>query len=848
MTEADLSKIDGLTSKQAQELLKEEGFNELPIQKKRSIFILLFDILKEPMFALLIGAGLIYFFLGEIKDTLMLGSFIFVVVGITIYQQRKTEKALEALKNLSSPRALVIRDGHEVRIAGREVVRGDVIILREGDRVPADAQVLECTNFSVDESLLTGESLQVRKTQWDGKSKMVRPGGEDLPFVYSGTMVVQGRAIVKSIAIGIHTEMGKIGRALETVKEEDTLLQKETGKIVRTFAIAGILLSLLMVLILGLVRGLWLQGLLSGLTLSMSMLPEEFPVVLLIFLTLGAWRMSKKNVLTRKNSAIETLGAASILCVDKTGTLTLNKMQLTSLYAKKANFEITEGVKLPENFHNLLEYAMLASQLDPFDPIEKAVKSVSQKFLINTEHIHQNWNLVKEYPLSKQLLALSHVWSSPDLKQSVIAAKGAPEAIMDLCHMDTDGKKEIMDQISQMARRGLRVLGVARSVFTKSNLPKKQHDFIFEFIGLVGFRDPVRPTVSKAVDEAYKAGVRVIMITGDYPGTASYVAKMIGLRNPQKFITGTELTTLDHLQLREKIKSVNIFARVIPEQKLAIVNALKANGEIVAMTGDGVNDAPALKSAHIGIAMGERGTDVAREASSLVLLNDDFSLIVLAVRLGRKIYDNLKKAMSYIFAVHMPIAGMSLLPVLFNLPIILFPAHIAFLELIIDPACSTVFEAVSEEKNIMNRPPRNLRDSLFNKRTLTLSLMQGITVLIAVFLILLTFMRFGRSETEIRTITFVTLVFANLLLIITNISWTDNFINILQKKNQSLLYVLLGTVMVLGLVVYLPFLQKLFHFSTLRFTDLLVALFMSVVSISWFEIFKIINKKSKAMI
>ncbi|MDO8610611.1 MAG: HAD-IC family P-type ATPase, partial [bacterium] len=389
---------------------------------------------------------------------------------------------------------------------------------------------------------------------------------------------------------------------------------------------------------------------------------------------------------------------------------------------------------LPEKYHELLEYSVLASQRDPFDPIEKEIKTKGVEYLSHTEHIHQDWMIIKEYTLSKELLALSHVWQSPDKKEYLIAAKGAPEAIVDLCHLNKLQYKKVMSDIQMMSEKGLRVLGVARALFNKKNLPKGQHDFDFEYIGLIGFSDPVRSNIVESVKECHNAGIRVIMITGDYPGTACYIAKQIGLKNPEKYITGSELLTMDNLQLRERIKNISVFARVVPEQKLAIVNAFKANGDIVAMTGDGVNDAPALKSAHIGIAMGERGTDVARESSDLVLLNDDFFSIVQAVKLGRRIFDNLKKAIAYIFAVHIPIAGMSLLPVLFNLPIVLFPAHIAFLELIIDPACSVVFESEKEEHDVMNRPPRNLKHPLFSKKTFILSLLQGLSVLSIVFI------------------------------------------------------------------------------------------------------------------
>ena len=602
---------------------------------------------------------------------------------------------------------------------------------------------------------------------------------------------------------------------------------------------------MLVILIYGFTRGNWLNGILSGLTLSMAMLPEEFPVVLIIFLTLGAWRISKSQVLTRRAPAIETLGAATVLCTDKTGTLTLNAMHLAALCVKGAyyNIDTEKADVLPEVVHDLVEYGILASQKDPFDPIEKEVKRLGEFYLSGSEHVHNNWRIIKEYPLSKALLALSHVWESPDKRNYVIAAKGSPEAIADLCHFSQLQQNEMKVCIEEMASRGLRVLGVAKASFKKTDLPDVQHDFPFTFVGLLGFIDPVRAAVPASIREAHEAGMRVIMITGDYPGTAVYIAKQIGLKNPEQCITGPELEAMDHLQLRERIKTVNVFARVVPEQKLLIVNALKANGAVVAMTGDGVNDAPALKSANIGIAMGERGTDVAREASALVLLNDDFSSIVHAVKLGRRIFDNLKKAIAYIFAIHVPIAGMSLLPVLFQLPIALLPAHIAFLELIIDPACSIVFEACPDEQDIMKRSPRNLHESLFNKKTFIFSLLQGLSILAVVFTVFWLALYLKKGELEARTLAFATLVFANVMLITTNLSWSKNLFGIIKSKNQALLWVVSGAIVALGFVIYVPMLRNLFHFSVLSLEDLFIALASGTVSLVWFEGLKALNKK-----
>ena len=778
-------------------------------------------------------------------------------MGITFYQENRTERALEALRDLSSPRALVIRDGVQKRIAGREVARGDMLMLAEGDRVPADAALLWSLNLSVDESLLTGESVPVRKVTWDNRTEtmaMVRPGGDDLPFVYSGTMVVQGQGIAEVQATGLNTELGKIGKALQTVEAEETSLHRETGRLVRTLAIMGLAFCLTVVILYGLTRGDWLNGLLAGITLAMSLLPEEFPVVLTIFLALGAWRIAQNKVLTRRMPAVETLGSATVLCVDKTGTLTLNRMSVSRLFAAGSVFSIphhTTGQQnndhlLPEAFHELVEYSILASQQDPFDPMEKAMRQLGELYLAQTEHIHRDWTLVREYPLSPVLLAISHVWKSPASETYVIAAKGAPEAIMDLCHLDETQKEELSRQIINMADDGLRVLGVARAYFMQTEpLPDEQHDFAFKFIGLIGLADPVRPGVAGSVKECYTAGIRVVMITGDYPGTARNIAQQVGLKSTDECITGTELDAMNDTELQERIKTVNIFARVVPEQKLRLVNALKANGEIVAMTGDGVNDSPALKSSHIGIAMGGRGTDVARESAALVLLDDDFSSIVHAVKLGRRIYDNIRKAMIYILAIHVPIAGISLVPLLLGQPLILFPVQIVFLELIIDPASSIAFEAEPGNPHLMERPPRDPREPMFGRPTILLSLLQGASVLLSVLLIYFFASYQGLGESVVRAMTFTTLVLGNLGLIYVNRSQSRLIINTIRERNIALWLITLGVIIGLGLVLYVPLLRDLFSFVSPNSLELLLCVAAALISILWFEIVKLVRNWRK---
>ena len=835
-------KIQGLTEEKVKLKIAAEGFNELPSSKPKSLLHIALGVFQEPMFLLLVACGVLYLFLGDVQEGLMLLAFVFVIMGIEFYQEKKTEKALDALKDLASPRALVIRDGVEKRIAGREVVTDDIMILQEGDRVPADAKVLYSVNLSADESLLTGEPVPVRKSEWCEGTMQARPGGDDLPFVFSGSMIVQGNGIAKVTTTALNTEIGKIGKALNEVKDEPTKLKLEMGSLVKKLAIIGIVLCLIVIAVYTITRGDLLKGFLAGITLAMAMLPEEFPVVLTIFLALGAWRISKKNVLTRKPAAVETLGSTTVLCTDKTGTLTKNKMTVSRLFNGKDFMTVSADCTFTEEFHEIIEFGILSSQVNPFDPMEKAITIVGDQFLKNTEHLHNDWSMIKEYPLSKELLAMSRVFNNIETKTRTIAAKGAPEAIFDLCHLSEERKSELAHAIDAMASSGLRVLGVAKDVEKMTELPEIQHDFNFEFVGLIGLSDPVRENVPQAVAECYKAGIRVIMITGDYPVTAINIGREIGLKNYKAVITGVQLEELSEHELAEKIKTVNIFARVVPEQKLKIVNALKHNNEIVAMTGDGVNDAPALKAANIGIAMGEKGTDVAREASSLVLMDDNFASIVGAVRMGRRIFDNLQKALGYIFAIHVPIAGLSLIPVFFaDLPLILWPVHIVFLELIIDPACSIVFEAEKEERNVMNRKPKAYDEPFFGLKKILLSCSQGIGILIIVFSVYLFGLKYGYSEREVRALAFTTLIASNIAVILSNRSWTRNIFQILATSNKTVKWVAGGAAFFLVLILNIPFLLNLFQFDKISFVEALFCIGAGFLSILWFEIYKVVK-------
>ena len=830
----------GLSEEEAAQRLARYGFNELPSGKARNVWRIALDVLREPMLLLLIGTGGVYLLLGDPAEAAVLLVAIFGIIGITLYQERKTERALHALRDLSSPRALVIRQGVRKRIAGREVAPGDLVVISEGDRVPADGIILENRNIQVDESLLTGESVPVPKQAGSAEAAMGRPGGDNTPNAFSGTLVVKGRGIMEARATGPASELGKIGTSLASLSPEDTQIQKETNKLVKVFSVFGILLCGIVVLVFGYTHANWLQGVLAGLTLAISMVPEEFPVVLTIFLAMGAWRISRQRVLTRRMPAIETLGAATVLCVDKTGTLTMNRMSVQMLWCDGQLWNVRKGGDaIPEAFHESVEYSILASSRDPYDPMEKAFLDLGQDFLKSTEHLHPDWTLAREYPLSAELLVMSRAWNVPGTATRFIAAKGAPEAITALCRLTSDQAAKLKEATAQMAGHGLRVLGIAKATIERE-LPADQALIPFQFVGLIGLADPVRASVPEAIQECYRAGIRVIMVTGDYPITAQSIAKQIGLQRPDLVITGSELAEMDDAQFRERAGEVNVFARVVPEQKLRLVNTLKSAGEVVAMTGDGVNDAPALKVADIGIAMGSRGTDVAREAAALVLLDDDFSSIVNAIRLGRRIYDNLKKATAFVLAVHVPIAGVTLVPLLLGWPLLLIPVNVVFLELIIDPACSIAFEAEPEEANVMARPPRNPRARLFAGKRVLLSLLQGFGVFLATFVVYGTFLHFGYSEAYSRGVGFSALVTGNLALIFTNRSWTRTIWQTVRSMNRSLWAIVTGTIVSLILVIYVPLLRNLFHFSVLHPRDVLIAVSAGFFGVMWFEAMKVV--------
>jgi Ca2+-transporting ATPase len=837
----------GLTVRQASEILRRDGPNELTRERHRGPFRIVLDAVKEPMLQLLLAAGVLYLLVGDLAEALILLAFAVLNVVLVVIQESRTERALAALKDLTDPQAFVIRDGVRQRVPGTEVVAGDTIVLIEGDRVPADARLFEVTGLESDESLLTGESVPVRKAIGDAAIADARPGGDDSPHVWSGSLIVRGTGLATVTATGARTEIGRIGTSLAEVKSPPTPLQIQTRRLVKVFATLGIGSSVLLAVVYGLLHGEWVAGILAGITLAMATLPEEFPLVLTVFMVLGAWRMSQSKVLTRRSAAIEALGAVTVLCTDKTGTLTQNHMTVAALIAGGQRLSVAKAGDLPEYVHRLVEFAILASRPDPFDPMERAFGDLGERFLRQTEHIHTDWTLMNGYPLEPGLLAMSQVWQAKGRAGFVVAAKGAPEAIGDLCHLPIERLEEIRRDIATLAAEGLRVLAVAEADWAEPELPPSQHDFGFRFVGLLGLADPLRPEVPDAVAVCKGGGIRVVMITGDHPATALAIARQAGIV-ASDVLTGTELAALDEAAFADRLARTNVFARIMPEQKLRLVQGFSAAGEVVAMTGDGVNDAPSLKAAQIGVAMGGRGTDVAREAASLVLLDDNFASLVTAVRLGRRIDDNLRKAIGYILAVHVPIAGMSLIPVLLGWPLLLGPIHVVFLELIIDPVSSIVFEAEVEEDGIMSRPPRRPDAPLFDFALLAEGLLQGAVVMVAALGMFQLGIHDAHGEDTARGMAFVTLVLGNLGLVLTNRSTSAGVWQILTRPNRALALVAVITLTALVLSVSVPWLRGLFGFAPLGLPRLAEAAAAALGSMVVNDVIKLVWRRLAARV
>lgn len=833
----------GLSEAEARRRLAEDGPNLIGGRTRPPGLTVALDALREPMFIMLVAGGGLYLAMGKLSDGLLLLSFVLVVIGSTILQRRRTEKALDALRQLSSPRCLVIRDGKELRLSATELVCGDLIILGEGDRVPADALLRQSTHLSVDESLLTGESVPVDKTPSTETVELQEPGGDQTSSLYGGTLVTSGSGLAEVVATGGRTRVAAIGAALTSIDSERSPLQKETDRLVRWLAAAGVLACIGAAVVFALTRGgdlnAWREGGLAGIAMAMSLIPEEFPVVLTVFLAVGAWHMSRRNVLTRHIPAIESLSAMNVLCVDKTGTLTRNQLQLAHLADMTHEVNLAAVDNLDSRFNTLLATAFAATKSQSKDPLDQAIRHAAERLLDATNA--EQHTLLHEYPLTATRPAMGYVRSDSDTSVR-LASKGAPEVIAHLCDFTDLQKAELHAVVTRLAEQGLRVIGVAQaSGSPAASYTDLQTDFgQLEFLGLLAFADPLRTEVPQAVADCREAGIRVVMITGDYPKTALAIARQAGIvtDDHSTVLTGADMDALADDELAEVVSEHGVFARVRPEQKLRLVKALQARGNVVAMTGDGVNDAPALKAADIGIAMGQRGSEVAREASDLVLLDDAFPSIVAAIRQGRKIYDNIKKASIFIIAVHVPIAGLAVLPLLDSAaPLILLPIHIVIIEMIIDPTCALVFEAEQPDRDLMRRPARPPNQKLFSSREVILALLQGLSVLIACTVVYQVSAPNNGYEVA-RTLVFCTLMSSLIALIYLNRSWSASFRELLARQNPALYVVTAFAILCLILALLVPMIRDRFSFAMISLDQFFWSSIIGVASLLWVEIVK----------
>lgn len=827
--------IQGLAESEAVARLATYGPNALPSARPKSFLRQAGEVVREPMLLLLLGAGVVYLVLGDLTEAAALLVLACFSVILTLVQQTRAGHAIEKLRELARPQAAVVRAGIQRRIPAAEIVPGDILVVGEGERVTADGWIVSDDRLAVDESVLTGEPIPVRKTTSlePADRPPPQPGGDGLPYAFSGTMVVSGSGLIRVAATGPQAAIGRIGIALATITTEVPRLTLEMRGLIRVAAIAGLAASMLATVLFGFLRGGWVDAILSGIALSMSLLPEELPVVLALFLTMGAMRMARQKVLARYGSAIESLGATTVLCTDKTGTLTLNRMAIAQLRLPDGASLLIDGegaAPLPPAFIELAGLGVLASAETPVDPMEAAFHDLScrQGNAAVTWRQRQGWTLDHRYPLAADLLAVSHVWKGAR-EEWVVAAKGAPEAIAELCGLSFDERAAVARQVEDMASSGLRVLGVAEASWHGGALPGTQRAFPHIFRGLIGLADPIRPGVPEAVATLQGAGIRVVMITGDYPTTAQAIAQQAGIALTG-MMTGPELGQLGDADRVARISSVSVFARVMAEQKVLIVEALKMRGEVTAMIGDGVNDAPSLKAAHIGVAMGRRGTDVAREAAAIVLLDDDFAAIPAAVALGRRIFDNLRKASGFIIAVHVPIAALALAPLILGWPIVLGPLHIAVLEMIIDPVCALAFEAERAERAIMRRPPRDPNVGLLPRKSWTGSLAQGglaaITVLGAgawAFLVS------ARNAAEGRALVFAGLLLAVLLLIAAHRSTQGSPLRAFCRPSAPLLVIAASAALFFAAALVLPALRDAFGFAPIPLSGLAVVAGLTLV-------------------
>ncbi len=835
-TNADVLPFKGLSHGAVEQSRAQYGANILNEHRRESKADILLNIVREPMFLLLLAACTLYLITGKYEECIMMAAALCAVSGISLYQETKSESALYALRKLSQPHTIVIRGGEEYAISTEEVVVGDMVVVEEGEQLVADGIILQANDLTIDESIITGESFAVPKF-----------AREDANTVLAGTTVMTGKGYVSVTTVGVNTELGRLGKSLEKITTEKTPLQKQIQSFVSKMALVGGGAFLLVLIYTYWETKSFVESLLSGLTMAMSVLPEEIPVALSTFMALGAYRMMKENILAKKPQTVEILGSATVICTDKTGTLTENQMTLTHVYdfTQRAAIHCEDYAILAASTQRVINYAMWASEPLPFDQMEKAIHTAYTtltKASVTNQCTDERpaYSLIHEYPLSGKPPSMTHVFADAQGNRH-IACKGAPEALIAMAHLSEADAATVMSIVSEFASQGLRVLGVASATFVGNNFPEIPTAFQWKFEGLVAFQDPPKANICEAIQDFYRAGIGVKIITGDYKETASYIAQMIGLAHPERSVTGVHVMEMSDVELQREVRETNVFARMFPEAKLRVINALKANNDIVAMTGDGVNDGPALKAAHIGIAMGKRGTEIAKQAASMVLLDDDIAKMVNAIGMGRRIYTNLKKAIQYIISIHIPIISVVTLPLLLGWKFhdVFTPIHVIILELIMGPTCSIVFENEPMEPSIMQQPPRPATSTFFTLSELSLSIVQGFVIAAGVLGVLWFSIEINLSEDTARTLVFSTLAFANILLTLVNRSFTAPLTQTLRYRNP-LIPIALGTMLVLLLSsFYVPFIRELFLFTVPTPLQIVLCFGVAAISVLWIEAKKI---------
>lgn len=828
--------IKGLSDDQALKSKAENGSNTLYHQDKNTFFTSLIEMVKEPMFLLLITATGIYFITGDYGNGIFMAVAILLVSTISLYQESKSRNAIESLKKLSQPESKVIRNSKITEIPSEEIVLGDFIQIEEGTFIPADAIIIQSNDFSANESILTGESLAVFKNEQSENNQ-----------VFRGTIVASGLAICEVNAIGGETKIGKIGKSIETIIEEKTPLQLQIGNFVRKMSLVGLV-------IFGIVWGInyynsknILDSLLKALTLAMSIIPEEIPVAFTTFMALGAWRLMKMGIIVKQTKTVETLGSATVICTDKTGTITQNKMSLAQRYIFASN-EIKDigtennSSNLSKEELELISISMWASEPIPFDGMEIALHEAYTKLKITDER--PNFKLIHEYPLDGKPPMMTHVFEN-QRGTRIIAAKGAPEALIASSNLSEKEADHILKAVESMANKGFRVLGVGVTEFSGNNFPKKQQDFVFRFKGLIAFYDPPKENIKAVFETFYNAGILVKIVTGDNAVTTSTIAKQVGFRNPEKTLNGDELMAMDDATLKEKVMETTIFTRMFPEAKLKIIKALKDNNQIVAMTGDGVNDGPALKSAHIGIAMGKKGTEIAKEAANLILIDDDFSKMTDAIAMGRKIYINLKKAIQYIISIHIPIILIVFIPLALGwvYPNIFSPVHVIFLEIIMGPTCSIIYENEPMERNLMLLKPRPFTNTFFNLKEITISIIQGLMITFGLLFVYQYCVVTNCIESVTRTTVFLTLIASNIFLTLVNRSFYYSIFTTLGYKNNLVLMIISLTIIITALLLFVPVFSHFFQFETVSGSQISLSILVGFVSVLWIEIYKWLKRR-----